>query len=263
MRSSANCAAERRDRRAGRLRWLGALALALALHALALGFRPMAAADAAETEIQARRIRMFPLDLPATGQLSLHHWYRWQNPLHFAKPTSLVFAAVPVRPQAVNLAFAADRAPAELRPGGFAPLSSDPTPLAGRVAAQWPAVLRAGTAPPPPAPDPASFPRWQRDGLAWPQLLADPEAARGQALAAGVLLPTVLEVRLAGPLFFPRIRIHAGCGDEALDALAVQALLQAAGRLEGDCGQCAGPCYIAVFWRPPPPTATVEVAEEP
>ncbi len=180
--------------------------------------------------------------------------------MHFAKPTSLVFAAVPVRPQAANLAFAADRAPAELHPGGFAPLKGDPTPLAGRVAAQWPAALRAGTAPPPPAPDPASFPRWQRDGVALPQLLADPEAARGQALAADVRLPTILEVRLADPLFFPRIRIHAGCGDEALDALAVQSLLQTAARLEDSCGQRAGPCYIAVFWRPPPP---VEVAEEP
>jgi len=262
MRSSANCAAEHGRGRAGRWRWLGAAALALALHALAFAFRVPSPADAPGTAEQPRRIRMFPLDLPSSGQLSLHHWYRWQNPLHFAKPTALVFAAVPARPQAVNLGFPAGRAPAELRPGTFVPLPRDPAPLAERLAAQWPSAPAAiGPRPPPSPPDPASFPRWQRDGLPLPQLAAAPEAARARAMAAGVTLPTILEVRLADPLLFPRIRLHAGCGDDGLDELAVQSLLQASARLGEACGQCDGPCYIAVFWRPPPPP--VEVAEEP
>ena len=263
MMSSVNSAADRRDRLAGRWRWLAAALLALALHALAFGFRSVESARVADDDIGVRRIRMLPLAHPGPAQAALRHWFRWRNPLHFAKPTRLVFAAAPVRPEIASPGFVADRVPAVLRPGDFVPLPGDPTASAERGgSAMWmPVVVPAVLAPPTRPPAPELFPQWLHDGSVLAQCFAEPAVMRERAVAAGVILPTVLEVRFVDPQLFPRIRIQASCGDASLDQVALLALLQSVSRMNQACGQDAGPCYIAVFWRPTPSVA--EVAGEP
>jgi hypothetical protein len=260
MTSSANFAADRRDRLAGRWRWLLAALLALALHALAFGFRAVESGKVADGDSGIRRIHMLELAHPGPAQVALRHWFRWRNPLHFAKPTRLVFAAPPPRPEIASPGFVADRVPAVLHPGDFVPLPGDATVSAARGgSAMWiPVAVPAVPAQPTPAPASEFFPQWLHDGRVLAQCFADPAAMRKRAAAGVVVLPTTLEVRFGDPQLFPRIRIQASCGDASLDQAALQALLQSVGRVGEACGHDGGPCYIAIFWRPTP-----SAAEEP
>lgn len=259
MMSSANFSVDRRDRLAGRWRWLAAALLALILHALAFGFRPVESGEVVERDTGARRIRMLSLANPGTAQVALRQWYRWRNPLHFAKPTRLVFAAAPVRPEIASPGFVADRVPAMLRPGDFVPLPGDSAASVERNGlAMWtPVATFPVPSLPAPSPDTGLFPRWLHGEHLLPQCFTDPAGLRERAAAAGVALPTTLEVRFIAPQLFPRIRIQASCGDADLDHAALQALLQSVARMDKACGQDDGLCYISVFWRPTPSVAEV------
>jgi len=258
MRLSANPAADqRRQQQAARRQWLWAAALTLLGHTALLLFRPALTNATPPLGSAMRRTRMLPLDDPAPAQSAIHHWYRWYNPLHFAKPTALTFAAPMRRPPTPNLPFTADRPPQTISIGEFSPLPVPTLPAELRLAAAWPEPVAMPTPTAESTLPEANFPCWRtRDGRHLPQLFPDPAALRRQAAAAGVTQPTTIELRHVGRrggLF--RISLLTSCGDAALDRTAVSALRLAAPSLFSGDAQSPDQCYIDLFWQLPQPAA--------
>ncbi len=249
---------ERKDRNLFR-DFLLAVILAAAIHLVIFSIFSVKEKEGTKSASEMKKVVFLPLDAMPDSPVKRNflYWLDYGDPTLVSKPNqrhgfSSVYAVSGLRTPEPDIMFSVSEVSGDSKLKSFEEIDVGREDPAQEVARSW--DYRPPSIPPPVngirKAAPAEYPVWRDgDGRSLPQFFSKTEDILKKAASLNPAKTTVLKVSFYGKDFFPRAKIAASCGNQELDAAAVEAFIAKNALLPEENRKTDEPCYIEIEWQ--------------